>query len=380
MKGRAALVGYVEERSGLAFAGVQLPRMTEALEESAARRGQVADAAYQAVLEQDETAFDELMDALTVPETHFFREASAVALLQEVALPAVAQGRPAGGIGVWCVGCASGEEAYTVAMAASEVELGDQVRILGTDVSPRALAKAERAVYGRWSLRGVDEDRRRLFVADGPRYRVSESIRGQVRFRVMNLLAGPPGRFEIVLCRNMLIYFTAEAVQRAAAVLHAALRPGGWLFTGASDPLLTVPGLDRVATPHGVAYRRAADAPAGPPVAQAGANRSTALPRRAIPEGARAPMPVPHPPRSPARIPSVEEGARGEEAPAGAERANGHDPLDALGWYVTAAVHLEAGRPADAVAAARAALFLHPGLSGAAALLHHARRALAGPR
>lgn len=201
------VAGYVEKTSGLRFSGPLRERMLDGLRACAARRGHVPGEAYRSLLEQDPAAFDELIAALTVPETHFFREAAAVALLQQVALPAAAL--RSNHVSVWSAGCASGEEAYTVAMAAAETGLGHRVRVLGTDLSSLALTVADGGVYGRWSLRGVNPTRRRRWFEEHPDgFRVPDTIRRRVRFHQGNLLAGPPGRFDIVLCRNVLLYLT----------------------------------------------------------------------------------------------------------------------------------------------------------------------------
>lgn len=376
MSGHGALVAYLEERSGLRFAGAQRARMIQALEESAARRGRAPDAAYRALLDRDQTAFDDLAGLLTVPETHFYREPSGVAVLQQAALEVAARRRPHEPVAVWSAGCASGEEAYTVAMATAEVGLGEGVRVLGTDLSPRALAKAERGVYGRWSLRGVDQlRRRRWFVPDSGGYRVRDDLRDRVRFRCMNLLAGAPGRFDIVVCRNVLIYFTPDAARRAAGVLWDALRLGGWLLTGVSDPPLALPGLEVVATSRGLAYRRLTaghDLPAPPPGPAAGPQAAPERTTEVPPSLAAAPAP------RPPTTTRDDVAGRDRSALAAVERAIAQDPLDPRLRYHAAALQLEAGRATDAVAAARAALFLDPGLTGAAAVLLHARHAQSG--
>lgn len=399
------LITYLEARSGLRFAGAQRDRMLEALATVAARSGHRApDSHYRHLIDEDPAALGDLMDELTVPESHFFREPRSMALLQQLALPdAAAQRGPDGAIDVWCAGCAGGEEAYTVVMAAAEVGLGNRVQVLGTDVSPRSLAKAEAAVYGRWSLRGVSRRRRRRwFETHDGRYRVRDTIRQHVRFRSMNLLAaGPPGRFDVVLCRNVLIYFTPDAIERTGRLLRDAVRPGGWLLTGASDPPLALPGLELVLTPHGLTYRRVAEDAPPPPAARA-RPRSAGAKRRPAPAPGRAlsqvaatrPPPAPGPPPTPsqevrepspapsevsdapARVRSLGDAGRGEEALAVAEEAIAEDPLHAELWYLAAVLHLDAGRAADAAAAARAALFLDRDLAGAAAVLEHARQVM----
>jgi SAM-dependent methyltransferase len=165
-----------------------------------------------------------------------------------------AAGRP---LRIWSVGCSTGEEAYSLALLAAEA-LGDDrppIDVLGTDLSAAPLALAERGLYGKRSMHLVGDERRaRWFVADGERLRVGEELRRLVRFTRHNLIhdAFPPAGeapFDLVVCRNVLIYFDWPTVTRVSTALHDALTPGGELLLGTVDRLGSAPPIVVARTP-----------------------------------------------------------------------------------------------------------------------------------
>lgn len=264
-------------------------------------------------------ARDALLAELTVGETYFFRDEGQLDLLRTTILPDLLRTRgPEAPIRIWSAGCASGEEPYTLAMLLREAGWPRTARILGTDVARPRLEAARRARYTRWSLRGVSEARiERWFQRRASHYQLADEIRQSVRYSVLNLMtdeypspATATDEQDVVLCRNVLIYFTMDVVARIAARLLSSLAPDGWLLLGASDPPLSglVP-CETVMTPAGVIYRRAdrVDAPAR---AERGSHdRLTAPP--AVPARATwtatdfaAPAPRPPPSGTPANPPT----------------------------------------------------------------------------
>jgi chemotaxis protein methyltransferase CheR len=169
---------------------------------------------------------------------------------------------------VWCAGCATGEEAYSLAIAVRSV-LPDvdtwQVTVLATDLNRGYLARAEAGLYGDWSLRDTDSAFKMAnFTAEGKRFRVRPELREMVRFGHLNLAedgypsaAGGTTGLDLILCRNVLLYFGQELSQRVVGRLRTALVPGGWLVLGPSDPR---PGLlaefEMRASDGAVVYRR----------------------------------------------------------------------------------------------------------------------------
>ena len=148
-------------------------------------------------------------------------------------------------IRAWSAGCASGEEAYSLAILLSQMGLGDEASVLGTDISQAALATARGGRYRDWSLRGASPDfMARYFRSAGPSWSLIEPVKRCVRFAFLNLaLDAYPSHvssthaMDLILCRNVLIYFDAWTVEQVARRLRESLAPGGWLYVGHSESL-----------------------------------------------------------------------------------------------------------------------------------------------
>lgn len=249
----SAVADYVTTRAGLAFAGARETSLRESLDRALEAEPTLATVP----LESD--AFARLCDFLTVQESFFFREPAKLVLLRDRLLGKRSDARP---LRVWSAGCAAGEEAYTLAAVLHAAGFAGRYTVLGTDLSGAAVAAAREATYGPWALRDLDDrEVSRIFTREDHEFRVRSHLRRGVEFLQHNLLEPLPpevGTFDVVFCRNLLIYLTPDAVTRAASMLAASLAPGGWLVTGVSDPVLDhVGGLETVLTAQGVAYQRA---------------------------------------------------------------------------------------------------------------------------
>lgn len=285
----------------------------------------------------DDPLLDDLLGELTVGETYFLREPAQFAFLRETVLPTLRAARgEATALRAWSAACASGEEAYSIAMMLHEAGLPGAV--LGTDLAPERLAAARRARYRRWSLRGVpDAVVARWFRHDGAEWRLDAALRRMAEFRVLNLAGrgypSVPGGIwgmDVVFCRNVLIYFDRPTIRHVAARLLDTLAADGWLFLGANDPPLAefVP-CEPVSTGGGLAYRRP-EAPRWPgvgpgarggrasvPVAPGTAGSAGAAPNPSqAPTGGDGPAPTPRPwePRPGAPVP-IDLSATGGHAP-----------------------------------------------------------------
>ncbi len=211
-----------------------------------------------------------LVDEVTIQETYFFREQRELEAIDWVSPLREARKRGLGVVRAWVAACSTGEEAYSMAMLACEA-LGSQapsVSILATDVSGAALERAERASgYSERSVRNLPPHLRERYLArDGRTYSVKEGLRSLVRFRHHNLIgdAFPPlGEvpFDLIACRNILIYFDLPTVEKVLGSLESALRPGGVLILGAADRLTGVAGgLSRATTDPSSDRRRSTGA------------------------------------------------------------------------------------------------------------------------
>jgi chemotaxis protein methyltransferase CheR len=252
--------------TGLVFPEVR----RESLEAALARGVESAEApdlaSYLRRLTREPALLDELVTDITIGESWFFRDPEQFEVIRDRMLPALLERRPTRRVRVWSAGCASGEEAYTLAMVLEQEGLLATASVLGTDLSKEALARAQRGRYRPRSLRGVPEEvRSRFFLAADEAFEVVSELRRAVDFRYLNLASdGYPSldtglsAMDLILCRNVLIYFDAETVVRVAAQLLDALTPDGWLVIGASDPPLgQIVPCEVVVTTAGLAYRRA---------------------------------------------------------------------------------------------------------------------------
>lgn len=200
---------------------------------------------------------DAIIEAITTKETSFFRDPAFFQALQRVVLPeCIANLRRRAGqrhrIRIWAAACATGQEAYSVAMLIRDLVAADPAigvrdsdfTILATDISADALVVAKAGRYTRNEVgRGVSEGLlARHFRRDGHAWLVSEPVRRLVQFQKFDLLASPAklGAFDVILCRNVLIYFDEQTRRRVCQSLHGVLHPGGWFALGAAESLFGI--------------------------------------------------------------------------------------------------------------------------------------------
>jgi chemotaxis protein methyltransferase CheR len=190
-----------------------------------------------------------LLDILTTNETYFFREMNQLRVFSEEIIPEMAAVRGAERkIRVWSAGCSTGEEPYTLSIMMLENHhlLGWQKEIFASDISHRVLHSAREGIYGKLAFRATSPDmvERHFQKIDENRFRLKEMARSLVTFGHLNIMQHTTwpadGSFDIVFCRNVLIYFDNTAKKRAVANLEAKLRPGGFLLLGHAESLLNI--------------------------------------------------------------------------------------------------------------------------------------------
>ncbi|MBA3525803.1 MAG: protein-glutamate O-methyltransferase CheR [Sphingomonas sp.] len=189
---------------------------------------------------------DRVVEALLNNETYFFRDRAPFDLIARHALPQLAQRRQSTRqIRIWSAGCSSGQEAYSLAMLFAENAAqwrGWTIDILGTDVSSHIVDRARRGVYTQFEVqRGLGINQMiRWFEECEDGWRAVEEVRRPVRFQVHNLLEAPPqpSDFDLVLCRNLLLYLTNDKRTLAFERLASAMAPDGWLMLGAGETVI----------------------------------------------------------------------------------------------------------------------------------------------
>lgn len=246
-----AFASLVRQGLGLSVDDMPVPSLTEALARRAAVHGW-PPRRYVSWLAGNlcwpETGG--LASELTVSETYFFRDTGQLRAFTEHVLPERGRARAADRrLRILSAGCSTGEEPYSLAMLMRESQLmeGWDTSISGLDVNPRVIAHALRGRYSEWSLRQTsDLVRERWFRKDGREYVLDPAIRAAVTFRERNLVVGEVAAddgqgYDVIFCRNMLMYLTPENFTELAAKLTRALAPGGFLFLGHAETLRGLP-------------------------------------------------------------------------------------------------------------------------------------------
>jgi chemotaxis protein methyltransferase CheR len=315
-----------------------------------------------------------LASHLTIGETYFWREPQTFEALENRILPGLARGREGGGkkTRVWSVGCATGEEPYSIAMAlrrAFPSHKAWETSILATDINAKYLRQAADGRYGEWSFRNAPPWLAKQFFLRGEdgQFAILPEIRDMVSFAYLNLADdGYPSAtngtnaMDIIFCRNVLMYFSAERAGLIVRRLYDCLAEGGWLLVGASEPSGSLFScFTRVRLPGGFAYRKV-EATARPvaacrPEAWLARAGRTQLPSDAGGHGERGALC-----RAKAEVRALADRGILEDALRLCKEAVASDKLDSGLRYLEASILLELNREEEAIQALDQALYLDP--------------------
>ncbi|MGY2048804.1 CheR family methyltransferase [Methylobacterium sp. JK268] len=345
--------------------------------------------AYLARLNESEEEWAALEAEITIGETFFFRYAEQFAALRNTILPErIAARRDEKRLRIWSAGCSTGPETYSIAILLHEI-LGDalpawRIALTGTDINRDVLAVARRAEYGAWAMRTLPAaERARYFRATSrPNlFALRPEFRGLARFEPQNLLHLIDGTaslaltdYDLILCRNVLIYFHPDTVTAVVRALAARLRPGGWLLLGHAEPNPAFAEfLAPVSLPGTAAYRRpeqAEDEPApAPPDPEPAAFQPARRPARPVPRRPVSPpvrpSALPAPPHvgadALAAVRALADAGDLEAAWRACREALREDPTDARLRFYEGLVARARARPDEAERAFRGAIYLDKG-------------------
>ncbi len=237
------LKSYLIQRTGLAYYAdkdqVLLATFQEVMSEF-----QLASCAelYERLFHQP-LIMDSLVQALTIGETYFFRHHEQLEALSEYVFPDLLRQRsPAEPLRIWSAGCATGEEPYSLAIQLTEDfpewSQPDRLELLASDLNPRFIQQAREGLYRNWAFRQTQPSlRENCFVKAGAYWQLSDRYRKMVQFSVQNMFDTPADRlpFDLIICRNVLIYFDAETQAKIIDSFYRQLKPRGWLVLGPAE-------------------------------------------------------------------------------------------------------------------------------------------------
>lgn len=363
-------------------------------------RGIAEPAGYLALLEASEAEWAALEAEITIGETFFFRYAEQFAALRGTILPErIAARSDERRLRIWSAGCSIGPETYSVGIVLHEL-LGERlpewrIGLTGTDINRDVLAVARRGVYGTWAMRTLNAEERGRYFRPGPRegtFALRPEYRSLARFEPQNLMSLLDGTaslaltdYDLILCRNVLIYFHPDVVQALVRALAARLRPGGWLLLGHAEPnpafaefleAVSLPGTaayrrpEDGAVPEGQAYRLP-DLAAPPALPEVAPTPDTAWAPLLPPQADPAPAPPPKPPAPPlgpaappgplALVRALADAGDLDASWRACRAALGQDPTDPRLRYYEGLLARARARPDEAERAFRGALYLDKG-------------------
>lgn len=230
----------IKQSTGIDLSEYKEAQMKRRLTTLRVKNGYQSFASFYEAISKDKTLFYEFLDRMTINVSEFWRNPNRWEVLRDIILPELT----AGGnrrLKVWSAACSTGEEPYTLAMILDGKGLLADSSLVATDIDEGALAKAKQGLYMERSLKDVPQDvASRYFAQEGLMYKFSEQLKKSVQFRKQNLLMD---RFEekhdLIVCRNVMIYFTEEAKNKLYHKFAEALRPGGYLFVGSTEQIFT---------------------------------------------------------------------------------------------------------------------------------------------
>jgi chemotaxis protein methyltransferase CheR len=193
---------------------------------------------YLALIKRDKELFDQFINFLTINVSEFYRNTDQWKLLDEVVIPKLIK-EHGNYLKIWSAACSTGDEPYSLAMAFSKYLPLSNVHIIATDIDKQVLQQAQVGLYNAKSIAGVPEDmKKKYFTKVGSSFKISDELKRHITFKEHNLLSDPfPVEFDLILCRNVVIYFTDEAKDMIYRQFYHSLKNHGVLFIGNTEQI-----------------------------------------------------------------------------------------------------------------------------------------------
>ena len=194
---------------------------------------------YVKVLKTDRVKFDEFVDYITINVSEFYRNPEQWKFLTEKVFPELVNNFGQN-LKIWSAACSTGDEPYSLVMALSDFVPLNKIQIMATDINSQVIEKAKIGLYSEKSIASVPEAKKKeFFTKNGNFYQISDKVKKCVTFKEHNLLKDPyPTGMHLIVCRNVLIYFTEEAKDEVFQKFQRSLKPGGVLFIGSTEQIM----------------------------------------------------------------------------------------------------------------------------------------------
>lgn len=230
-------IKQINKKTGIDLSLYKEAQMKRRLNSLKNKRGFQTFLDYFQAINKDAELFGEFLDRMTINVSEFFRNRSRWDVLQTKIFPKLIDGRKK--IKIWSAACSTGEEPYSLSIMLKRDFKTIPHDILATDLDEGILNRAITGFYLDRSLKEVEEkDLKESFIKDGAGYRVNDKVKQYIRFKKHNLLSDDyENNFDLIVCRNVLIYFTEEAKHEIYTKFSKALRPGGILFVGSTEQI-----------------------------------------------------------------------------------------------------------------------------------------------
>ncbi|MEW9500211.1 CheR family methyltransferase [Jeotgalibacillus marinus] len=228
-------IHFINRKTGIDLSLYKEAQMKRRLTSLYEKKGFTSFMEFFESLSKNEALLEEFLDRMTINVSEFYRNEKRWEVLQHKILPVLLKENKK--LKVWSAACSTGEEPYSLAMVLSQLVRSSQVSILATDIDQNAIDKAKIGLYGERALAEIPPVVRREFFTDqGVFYKVSDEIKRLVDFRQQNLLNDLfDKQFDLIVCRNVMIYFTEEAKDKLYRKFSESLRHGGILFVGSTE-------------------------------------------------------------------------------------------------------------------------------------------------
>jgi chemotaxis protein methyltransferase CheR len=364
-----SLKAYLIEASGMSYYADKDEDLSGRIQRRLQALGLNDCAAYLGVLRdpiKGRAELDEIIAQVTIGETYFFRHSEHFDALREMVLPdLIARNQEKRTLRIWCAGCADGPEAYSIAILLwrhlPHKLIDWDVSILATDINRYSLERARAGKFSEWAFRATpDEVKQECFVPDGAGWRIAARHKEWISFEHYNLISDPVCApvtrwtpIDLIVCRNVMIYFDADVSQQMVQRFHGCLGEGGWLLVGPTEPnLKTFQAFKTVNAPGVTLYQKSTPVRVSAPAPVA----VVPVKRYAIPKPAPVVVPLPEPTLDEAR--ALADRGDWLTAVEICERLLKKDSLNWQAQFYHALVLEHMGRREEAEAGLRRAIYL----------------------